>query len=108
MKWMASSLQYTGVQNMEINLGIKLLILVQIGASTILSGFRFQDNLSNTRTVPGQGTVKSEYLGSKSPDYFSICMRVNVEFDRFDQIPLFDITTLDSGAAEIATAMCKY
>ena len=61
-----------------------------------LQGFRFLDNNSTKKLVDGQGTVTKEFPGVEFPLHLSVCLKFNLEYRRFDVVPLLDITNLQS------------
>ena len=74
-----------------------LLLLADFGIALKLQGYKFIDNNSSKRTVPGQGAVTREYPGVEFPLQLSICLKFRMDYDRFGRISLLSITSLQSG-----------
>ena len=74
-----------------------LLILVFSPCLTLaakLQGFTFLDNNSTKKVVEGQGNVTMEFPGKEFPLHLSFCFKFNLDYYRFMDLPLLDITNL--------------
>ena len=69
--------------------------LPSLSLAAKLQGFKFLDNNSPKKFIEGQGTVTKEFPGVEFPLQLSICLKVNPDYQRFAEIPLLDITSLE-------------